>query len=220
MSSYHPPKKVSTIFEVGDYDYSTRNTANVTLSATGSAPNANGVSLSGQVLTLQPASASFGGIISTGTQSIAGAKTFTSNVNTSGTIYQTSGSQIASSVLSDSISSTNVSLTSLNIAYVGTWPITYNKKGKMVTITFADLAFTAVATSFITYQLPVVTGGIYPAVKYTNVRPLSITGTNNTQAITVDTTGLITWNRTVTGAQFNAGTAYIIFGGAYTYLTA
>lgn len=52
------------------------NTGDITLSAIGSTANANGASLSGQALTLQPASSSFGGIITTGTQTFTGSKTF------------------------------------------------------------------------------------------------------------------------------------------------
>ncbi len=55
------------------------NTGDVTLGAIAATPNANGASLSGQVLTLQPASTSFGGVVTTGTQSFTGDKTFTSN---------------------------------------------------------------------------------------------------------------------------------------------
>jgi hypothetical protein len=53
----------------------------VTLSAIGSTPNANAATLTGQVLNLEPASASFGGVVTTGTQSFAGDKTLT------GTLY-------------------------------------------------------------------------------------------------------------------------------------
>ena len=53
------------------------NTGDVTLSGVGSSPNANGASISGQTLNLQPASGSFPGVLSTGAQSIAGAKTLT-----------------------------------------------------------------------------------------------------------------------------------------------
>lgn len=53
----------------------------VTLAAVGAAPNADGASLSGQQLTLQPASASFPGLVTTGTQSLAGAKTFTTSIS-------------------------------------------------------------------------------------------------------------------------------------------
>ena len=48
------------------------------VAAIGAAPNANGATVAGTVLTLQPASASFGGLITAGTQTIAGAKTFLS----------------------------------------------------------------------------------------------------------------------------------------------
>ena len=55
------------------------NTGDVTLAAIGSSPNANAATLSGQVLYLEPASASFGGFVTTGTQTMAGDKTFTGN---------------------------------------------------------------------------------------------------------------------------------------------
>jgi hypothetical protein len=52
----------------------------ITLSAIGSTPNANGATITGSVLNLEPASASFGGVVTTGTQTFAGAKTFNNNV--------------------------------------------------------------------------------------------------------------------------------------------
>ncbi|MDO8336233.1 MAG: hypothetical protein Q7T74_05655, partial [Candidatus Saccharibacteria bacterium] len=42
----------------------------------GAVPNANGASIASNTLTLQPADASFGGVVTTGAQTIAGAKTF------------------------------------------------------------------------------------------------------------------------------------------------
>jgi hypothetical protein len=59
------------------------NTGDLTLTAIGASANANGASISGQVLNLQPASASFGGVVTTGTQSFAGAKTFTGAISAS-----------------------------------------------------------------------------------------------------------------------------------------
>lgn len=50
--------------------------AAVTLGAVGATPNANGASLAGQVLTLQPADSTFGGIVTAIAQAFAGAKTF------------------------------------------------------------------------------------------------------------------------------------------------
>lgn len=60
------------------------NTGDVTLAAVGAVPSANGASLSGQVLTLQPADATHPGLITIGTQTIAGAKTFSGAITASG----------------------------------------------------------------------------------------------------------------------------------------
>jgi hypothetical protein len=49
-----------------------------TMAAIGATPNANGATISGSTLNLQPASASFGGVVTTGTQTFVGEKTFTS----------------------------------------------------------------------------------------------------------------------------------------------
>lgn len=62
------------------------NTGDITLGAVGSTPNANGASLSGQVLTLQPVDASFPGVMTTGAQTIPGSKTFTGDTQTNGSL--------------------------------------------------------------------------------------------------------------------------------------
>ncbi len=49
----------------------------ITLGAIGITANANGASLVGAILNLQPADASFGGVVTTGVQTFAGAKTLT-----------------------------------------------------------------------------------------------------------------------------------------------
>lgn len=54
------------------------NTGDVTLAAVGSSPNANGASLSGQILTLQPADGTNPGVLTAIAQTIAGVKTYTS----------------------------------------------------------------------------------------------------------------------------------------------
>ncbi|NOQ28270.1 MAG: hypothetical protein GQ564_23145, partial [Bacteroidales bacterium] len=69
-----------------DANISGTNSGDITLAAIGSTPNANGASLSGQALTLQPADASFGGVLTTGAQTIAGAKTFNTGLTASGAI--------------------------------------------------------------------------------------------------------------------------------------
>jgi hypothetical protein len=54
------------------------------LAAIGSTANVNGASISGSTLNLEPASASFGGIVNTTTQTFAGAKTFNADILTNG----------------------------------------------------------------------------------------------------------------------------------------
>ena len=51
-----------------------------TMAAIGSTPNANAATISGTTLNLQPASASFGGVVTTAAQSFAGIKTFSSQI--------------------------------------------------------------------------------------------------------------------------------------------
>jgi len=63
----------------------------ITLSAIGSTPNANAATLTGSALNLEPASASFGGVVTTGTQTFAGTKTFSSTTAQVVTIRGTSG---------------------------------------------------------------------------------------------------------------------------------
>ena len=55
------------------------------LSNIGSASNPSGATINGNVLTLQPASASYGGILSTGAQDIMGEKSFYGNIILNGT---------------------------------------------------------------------------------------------------------------------------------------
>jgi hypothetical protein len=52
-----------------------------TLAAIGSTPNANGATISGTTLNLEPASDTFGGVVTTGAQTFAGAKTFSNVIN-------------------------------------------------------------------------------------------------------------------------------------------
>lgn len=54
-----------------------------TLSAIGATPNANGSTITGTVLNLEPANAAYGGAVTTVTQSFAGRKTFTNGITLS-----------------------------------------------------------------------------------------------------------------------------------------
>lgn len=68
------------------------NTGDVTLGAFGSAPDAKGATISGQVITLQPADGTHPGLLTTGTQTIAGAKTFSNTITASDNILAGIGS--------------------------------------------------------------------------------------------------------------------------------
>lgn len=62
---------------LSDETSSGTNTGDVTLGAVGSSPSANGASLAGQVLTLQPVDGTHPGVLTTGSQTIAGSKSLT-----------------------------------------------------------------------------------------------------------------------------------------------
>ena len=78
----------------GDKTWQTLNTGVTTLAAIGATPNANGATISGSTLNLQPASASFGGVVTTGSQTFAGSKTFDYLGGTEGTNLTTGTSLI------------------------------------------------------------------------------------------------------------------------------
>ncbi len=62
------------------------NTGNVTLTNVGASPSADGATLSGQALTLQPADATHPGLVTTGSQTLAGSKSFSGVLNADGGI--------------------------------------------------------------------------------------------------------------------------------------
>lgn len=68
----------------GSVHYKALAAAISTLGPIGATPNANGATITGSILNLEPASGAFGGVVTTGTQTFAGNKTFTGNVITSG----------------------------------------------------------------------------------------------------------------------------------------
>lgn len=109
----------------------TNGTNGVTLAAIGATPNANGANIVGGVLSLEPASASFGGILTTGTQSIAGAKTFTTSIaGPVNTLDDGLGNQIIDGLISQQVqvitTGTAVASTGKGIVYVGgTTPTSY-----------------------------------------------------------------------------------------------
>jgi hypothetical protein len=78
-------------------DWNTFNNKQNTISfgAIGSTPNANGASIASSVITLQPANASFGGIVTTGTQTFSGLKTFSTSPQITTVTASTSNYRLA-----------------------------------------------------------------------------------------------------------------------------
>jgi hypothetical protein len=96
------------------------NTGDVTLTAVGATPNANAATLTGQVLNLQPADATNPGVVTTGSQTFAGTKTFSSTI--SGSITGNAATVTTNANLTGDITSVGNATT-----YAGTVPL--NKGG-------------------------------------------------------------------------------------------
>ncbi len=88
-----------------------------TLAAIGSSTNANGMTISGNTINLEPASNSFGGIVTTGSQTFAGVKSFSSNVSVAGSITGTPNSPAlwAGSTGTLALGSTSTSSTAVSV---------------------------------------------------------------------------------------------------------
>jgi hypothetical protein len=78
------------------------------LSPIGSTPNANGATLTGSALNLEPASVLFGGVITTGAQGFAGAKTFNDTTAISNTVGTVNGLNITHTVTSSTANNTGI----------------------------------------------------------------------------------------------------------------
>ena len=137
------------------------------LIAIGSTPNANGGTIAGNALTLQPASSTFGGVITTGTQSIAGAKTFVAPTTTFDSGIATSDTLVIqpNTAVGTSFAGT---LTTANLSGLKTWTLP-DVSGNVCISGAGTCVASAVASSG-------VTGG---ASLSTTTAGLTITGANN-----------------------------------------
>jgi hypothetical protein len=103
-----------------------------TMAAIGAVSNANGASIASSTLTLQPANASFGGVVTTGTQTFAGVKTLTSPSITTSLVTS-----------STTFALVNTTATTLNIGGAAT---TFTLGGTPTTALTATLFGNATAT--------------------------------------------------------------------------
>ena len=105
-----------------------------TMAAIGAVPNADGASISGVTLTLQPANGSFGGVVTTAAQTLAGVKTFSSapvlSSLSTGLIHADAGGALTSSLL-------------VNADVSGSAAIAYSKLNLATSIVNADISASA-----------------------------------------------------------------------------
>lgn len=106
------------------------NSQDVSVGAVGSTPNANGLTITGQVLNLEPADSTHGGAVTTGTQSFAGNKTFNNDVTVAGN-FTVSGT-------TTTVSSATLDVTDTNI--------TVNKSGSDISSEGAGLTVDRIGT--------------------------------------------------------------------------
>jgi hypothetical protein len=172
----------------------------LTVGAIGATPNANAATITGTVLNLEPASASFGGVVTTGAQTIAGDKTLT------GALVGTTGS-FASSGGSDSfaINHSSGAGIALNITKGGNGEGIYVNKtsgsGNAVTIIGALNATTLVKSGGTSAQFLKADGSVdstaYGTGSVTSVAALTLGTTGTDLSSTVangTTTPVITLN--------------------------
>lgn len=102
----------------------------ITLGTAGSTPNASGASLAGTALTLQPADATYPGIVSTTTQTFAGAKTFSSSITTTALTF----SDTASAIITSNVTPTGSNDTAFIMRAVGNFDTTAAHTDSILTL--------------------------------------------------------------------------------------
>ncbi len=131
------------------------------LAAIGTTGNANGATLTGTVLNLEPASASFGGVITTGTQIIAGIKGFNSGVQfNSGTDTLNEYSIYNGVATVGTNSGTTITGASKTL---NTFPFTITKIGRQVTIYIPDLDISSFSNVLGVSQLRIIPNTSIPS---------------------------------------------------------
>lgn len=143
---------VSAAGNIAATNLSGTNTGNVTLAAVGASPNANGASLSGQALTLQPANTSNPGVLTSTDWNTFNGKQAAGNYITSLTTdVVASGAGAAAATIQ-----TNV-VTNAKLAQAATLTLKGNNTGGTANV--ADLTVAQVNTMLGTFANPMTTGG-------------------------------------------------------------
>lgn len=151
------------------------NTGDVTLAAVGSTPGANGASLSGQVLTLQPADGSNPGLVTAGAQTIGGNKGFSGVIGVNTAVN-------TNDIIIGAGTHPSVSTTAQGIAitYTSNSANTANVRGSNVAITTAASTTVTAAINYRSAAMTLGSGGTITTFIDVNVGgAASHIGTNN-----------------------------------------
>ena len=188
------------------------NTGDLTLAAFGSVPNANGASLVGQVLTIQPASATQPGATTTAAQSLAGVKTFTSGLALANPAFS-AGSNVAS------FYDYRDDPTGPGLTIAGPWaftsggPVTYERFQHTVTVfidgrpgTFPSAAIgVAALVSNASYPTTYIPADFLPPADRESITVMVNAGAATWCHVAITSTGVITISNGPAGTVFPAG---------------
>lgn len=178
----------------------------LTPAAIGSTPNANGLTLSGAVLNLQPASASFGGAVTTTNQSFAGEKTFDrvlSGANAITSQIKVGSFEIQGRTATSSLIGHNVYFDGTSFTHRATGPLSFMDINPTATSFLFGMATSATAgtAATVTYPLGVYPTGIIVGISNGYINFNSVTG--STGYGFWDDAGVLKWK--------NAGGSWAIF---------
>jgi hypothetical protein len=166
----------SSQFLMADGSVSTGGTsgsaASVTLGAIGTSSNANGATIAAGVLNLEPASASFGGVVTTGAQTFAGNKTFSGTTTASS--FVKAGGTSSQILMADGSVSTGVTITT------GTFLLTYSTQtmvisyksiadgnSKIVYLKFPNVGLSSGVSTFLSFPAATLPASIRPSSNQT-----------------------------------------------------
>ncbi len=175
------------------------------LAAIGLTPNANGATISGSTLNLEPASASFGGVVTTGTQTFAGSKTFNSDLTVNGIRVGKGAANLGSNVAFGQSALNNSSASGFSNVAIGSSALTVLSSGG------SNIAIgTNVLKSLTTGDRNLGIGA--------DALSTSITGTDNTaighQSLMLATGTGNTALGSSAGAKITTGTSNVILGNS------
>ena len=168
------------------------------LSAIGSAPNANGATITGSTLNLEPADVSFGGVVTTSAQTFSGRKTFNGYITIAG------GTASANTAPLKLISGTNLTTAEAGaFEYNGT-SLFFTRSGTLR----ADILMTDIATPFNTYS-----ASLKGATAFTTGNNNILLGNSAGSAMTTGVDNILIGRSTSTGT---GGSRNIAIGTATT----